>query len=1523
MSSEKHKEITRSGEEYYVIAIGASAGGLEAINEFFDNMPANDRMAFIIIQHLSPQHKSLLVELIAKHTSMRVSEAQHGEKVTGGSVYVIPNNKVISIQEGRLLLEEKSFIKAPNTAIDIFLKSLAEDRKQHSVAVILSGTGSDGSRGIQYVRANGGLVLAQDPTSAQFDGMPHSAIATGLVDYILPPELMPDQIFTAINEKPLHPRDNKGEPSEADLRGVLKLVERNCQHDFTDYKSGTLLRRISRRMNSLGVDDFKEYYRMLETSTEECRFLGKDFLIGVTKFFRDLDAFNALQKQVLEPIIRQKPEGEFVKVWVTACSTGQEVYSIAMLLNELIEQSGKNLEMKLFATDIDAEAIEIAAKGTYTPDVMADVPTRLKEKYFTAEERTYTVQPFLRQQIVFARHNVLKDPPFIRNDLVTCRNMLIYMNSGLQAKVMTTLRFALNGGGYLFLGPSEVPAGDQMLEAVDLKWKIYRKLDVQEGYNPERLPSVDLRTRNRIPAEVKKATALELLFKDTLVRHFGFAAILLDRNFEVKEAIGDYRKYLSLPEGAFSLNILRMVPAELSISIAAAVRRCLKEKKEVTINQVLLSEAAERVQVFISPMMGEGQVMLLLARATENLHTSAEQITPVQPVDSAYVRELQEELRETRSNLQMAVEGLETANEELQSSNEELLSANEELQSSNEELQSLNEELHTLNTEHQLRIKELLELNDDLNNYFRSTDIAQIFLDRNLRVRKFNPSAQKIINLIEDDIGRPIQHISSNIIDSPHLVEDIRSAIETNTKHEQEVHLNNGNTLILRIYPYVRKDSVVDGAVITVYDITHTKELDTIVKAVYNATISAKLAFRSQRDRQGIIVDFELISANHAAEPWLGRKPEDAIGGKASVAFPLLTNADLFQASLQVIRTNQHFIEEIYLEHGPQTGWFDFTITPMMDGVVVSILDINDKKNAEAQFRQNYEELMVAKESLNRLNQELEQKVRQRTQELSLSEERFRIVASAASNAVYDRDLSTGRIWWSDSVFRWLGYPSESELQDSSFWLDLIHADDRRKVEVALAEALDEKKSWQQVYRLKKSSGEYVTVEDKGTIVYSEDDIPHRLIGALTDLSMKELEEQNRQLLLNNQELEKLVQQRTADLEAQALSLKKANQELQRVNREFQFVTDFMPQLVWATQKDGYHEFYNKRWYEYTGLNAEDSFGEGWNRVLHPEDKQRAQQVWQYSLRTGKPYEIEYRFRKYDGEYRWFLGRALPFKDEQGNIIKWFGTCTDINDQKMANDLLEKKVRERTEDLETANTELMQFASIASHDLKEPLRKIVMFSNVLNERYSKELSPEAVAHLKRIINSSSRMNELVHDLLSFTRLTSSEALFETVDLDEILEQVLSDLELTIQEKKAEVVIQDNLPVMEIVPAQMRQVFQNLIANSLKFCRPGVAPRVQIHCMRVAALTFIDAADKNGQYCRITVQDNGIGFDNTYADKIFTIFQRLNQRDVYDGTGIGLAIVKKIIVNHGGIIRASGEEGKGASFQFVLPLKRTY
>jgi two-component system CheB/CheR fusion protein len=1102
--------MTAGLKDIYIVAIGASAGGLEAIHEFFDHMPQTASFSFIVIQHLSSDYKSLLVELVAKHTNMKVFEAANDMPIHPDCVYIIPNNKLMTVSKGKLKLADKSLIKAPNTAVDTFLHTLAKDKKDKAVAIILSGTGTDGTKGIQSVKEYGGMVMVQDPETAKFDGMPNSAISSGCADFILSPQKMHTELFNYIKEEPVVVLEN-GKIDENLLDEIFHLVHQKSGNDFNLYKTPTIIRRIGRRMNENGLKNLEDYVLYLEKNEEEVKILGQDFLIGVTKFFRDKQAFEILADKIFPELIASKLTHESIKIWICACSTGQEAYSIAVLLNDCVVKSGKKLDIKIFATDIDEKSIEIASRNQYPESIIKEIPPTLFRKYFIKEGPHYGVIPEIRKQVVFAKHDVIKSPPFIKNDMVSCRNMLIYVNTILQEKILSTFHFSLNKGGYLFLGSSETAAAlKDGLREISGKWKIFQKAgpinySTFNTYNTSGRIMTQQDKKKSHPEEAMPTDA-EKHFNKFITRDLGFVGVFIDKGYFIKDAVGDYRQFLSLPGDKIDLNILKMVPKEVSIVLNSALRKSWKEQKNTYLRRIRFKRNEEDIYLNISIQpddlkSGREYTMIVFGESTMEVIPDKEDLVMsllTGDQHNEYVFELEAELNETRSNLQLAVEEMETTNEELQSSNEELLSANEELQSSNEELQSLNEELHTLNTEHQAKIRELVELNDDLDNYFRSTDIGQVFLDSNMYIRKFNPAATSMINLIDADAGRSIDHISNNI-KAENLSEDIRGVLLTGKVVEKEVLLKSGQRSLMRIMPYLRKDKKTDGVVINFVDISHVTELNNIITGVFNASLNAVMAFTAVRNREHVIEDFKCIAFNDAALNLLHKNDEQLTGAMLVKQLPELAVGNLFTRYLNVVEKGTALQTEFQLDN---KTWFQLVAVKMSDGFAATLTDVTDRKAADQKLKKNYNELIGARENLKSLNTELEEKVKDRTRELMASEDRFNEVAKATNDTIWDWNLANNTLWRSDNLQVMFGYANVGENENIGFWFDKIHPDDTQMVKDSVYEAINSsQKHWSAEYRVLKADGNYAIIFDRGSILHDEFNIPYRMVGSMVDIT--------------------------------------------------------------------------------------------------------------------------------------------------------------------------------------------------------------------------------------------------------------------------------------------------------------------------------------------------------------------------------------------------------------------------------------
>ncbi|MCH7397282.1 ATP-binding protein [Belliella sp. DSM 107340] len=824
--------------DFFIIAIGASAGGMEAIHSLFDNTP-EDGVAYVIIQHLSPDHKSFMAELLAKHSKLEISIAENGMIVKANCVYLIPKGKNMTIKN-RILSLSDSHAKQPNTAIDIFFDSLANDCGNKSIAIVLSGTGSDGTKGITAIKQNGGYVIAQDPESAKFDGMPKSAIESGNVDIIRPSELIPEAIFSYLKQASLENNLNQiSKNDEAELVKILNLVQKNTPFDFLEYKRPTIIRRVLIRMAKNDIGTFQDYTAFLNSDPSEIDILAKEFLISVTKFFRDSEAFEIIKEKVLKEIIKEKLQVDTLKVWIVGCATGEEAYSIAILILELLTSLQKNLEVKIFASDIDKSALQHASKGVYPENISREVSKERLEKYFIKQDKKYKVRDNVRKMIIFAEHDIVKQPPYGKIDLISCRNLLIYLNPLLQRKILASLHFCLNMGGYLFLGPSE-SLGDLKKSFIeqDKKWKIFKSIEVVQNLRNTTYSTPGLERQminpnlSTTPQKNLKKNNLTELVNHTLLEESGHeAGIWIDTNFEILHTIGNYEKYL-LPK-IFNFNLLEMLPEELAIATSTTLKKAVQKNRKTKIKKVTskVNNANQLVNVVIKPFISSDQsyqdIALVLFSEEKEKELQVEDVETfvVEEHTARYFEDMKLELAETKHKLIDAYDAIEVSNNNISSYNEELISGNEELQSTNEELQSVNEELQTVNNEYQLKIKELADLNDDLNNYFKSTVNTQLYVDRHLILRKFTPSAILQINLKESDLGRLISDLSTNIKFST-MMDDIAKVIFEETKIEKEVQTNDGRWYQMKVIPYIKlKDNQNDGAIITFNDITELKKV--------------------------------------------------------------------------------------------------------------------------------------------------------------------------------------------------------------------------------------------------------------------------------------------------------------------------------------------------------------------------------------------------------------------------------------------------------------------------------------------------------------------------------------------------------------------------------------------------------------------------------------------------------------------------------------------------------------------------
>lgn len=824
----------------HVVGIGASAGGLEALEQFFEAMPAESGMAFVVVQHLSPDFKSLMNELLAPRTSMPIHRVEYGMTVERDAIYLIPPKKEMIISGGRLLLTDKDPQQTLTLPIDRFFRSLAQDAERDAIAVVLSGTGSDGSRGIRDIHDAGGLVVVQSQDSAKFDGMPKSAVDTGVADLVLHPQRMPAALLRYIR----HPvaaalmDDTTPAASENGMTRLFQLLRDEYGIDFSHYKPSTVGRRIERRLQMQNIGSLEEYVDGLAGDLDELNSLYKDLLIGVTKFYRDPEAFRRLQSEVLPELLMQSRHGHDLRIWVAGCGTGEEAYSLAMLVREVLETSNRQMDVKIFATDVHRTSIEFASAGVYPRESLSEIDSARIDRYFTRVGDGYQVAQELRQMIVFAHHNIIKDAPFTKLDLISCRNLLIYFQPNAQKKALSLFHFGLRTGGVLFLGPSESPAElSDEFESVDVRWKIYRKrrdirlpADLRLAILP---PSDHTHTSPFVPSVVGGRGwdgRLQGSY-DALLNEFMPAAVLIDEKREVLHIFGGAERFLEVKGGRASTNIVDLVDSDLRIALSGALNRAEKEECETHLRGVPLKDDS-RIRLGVKPIrnLRTDSVQMLITLEEESPNSEQAGAAPessevdINQMSRDRVEVLESELRYTRENLQATVEELETSNEELQAANEELVASNEELQSTNEELHSVNEELYTVNAEYQRKISELTQLTNDMDNLLRSTEIGTIFLDRKLCIRKFTPQISSIFHLLPQDLGRPIEGFAHHI-KQEQLHDKIKTVLNNGPAVEQEVQDQQGKWYFLRILPYRSSTDDVEGAVLTLIDLSALKQV--------------------------------------------------------------------------------------------------------------------------------------------------------------------------------------------------------------------------------------------------------------------------------------------------------------------------------------------------------------------------------------------------------------------------------------------------------------------------------------------------------------------------------------------------------------------------------------------------------------------------------------------------------------------------------------------------------------------------
>jgi two-component system CheB/CheR fusion protein len=826
-----------------IVGIGASAGGLDALEQFLGNVPARSGMAFVVVQHLDPTHKGIMAELLQRVTGMKVIQVKDRTKVRPDCVYVIPPNKDMSILRGVLHLLEPAAPRGLRLPIDFFLRSLAQDQQERSVGVILSGMGSDGTLGLRAIKEKAGVVLVQEPATAKFDGMPRSAIDAGLADIVAPVDELPQKIVAYLQRTPLIARPEVAleDKTQNAVEKVVILLRAHTGHDFSFYKRNTLHRRIERRMGIHQIHKMASYVRYLQENSQELDLLFKELLIGVTNFFRDPAAWEQLLTEAIPSLLASRSPGQALRTWVPGCSTGEEAYSLAIVLKEAMEEvkPKSNFALQIFATDLDRDAIDSARQGLFPDNIAADVsPQRLK-RFFAKEERGYRVRKEIREMVIFAPQNLIMDPPFTKLDLLSCRNLLIYLTPEMQKKLIPLFHYSLSSGGILFLGSAETIGGfSDLFAPLGGRSRLFRRTGSTLRPEPLEFPPSFRGALPGGPPEQPAATpplSLQSLADQLVLQRFAPPAVLVNGKGDIFYVSGRTGKYLEPAAGKANWNLFAMAREGLRYELSGAFQKALRQDGRILLHglKVGTNGGEQCVDVTVQRLEEPGPLQGLVMIVFTDVAAPATARTPPQATkphahNTALEQELLQvraEARATHEEMQTSQEELRSANEELQSTNEELQSTNEELTTSKEEMQSMNEELQTLNAELQAKVDELSRASNDMKNLLESTDIATLFLDKELRVRRFTTQTTKIVKLIPGDVGRPITDLVSDM-NYPALAADVRSVLRSLAPTEKAVSALDGRWFTVRIMPYRTLDDRIDGVVITFADITVAKTLE-------------------------------------------------------------------------------------------------------------------------------------------------------------------------------------------------------------------------------------------------------------------------------------------------------------------------------------------------------------------------------------------------------------------------------------------------------------------------------------------------------------------------------------------------------------------------------------------------------------------------------------------------------------------------------------------------------------------------
>ncbi len=1472
-------------KENTIIAVGASAGGLEALQDFLSHLPAEIRNTSIIIaQHLSPTHKSMLVQLLSRETKLNVIEASQGSSLLADTVYITPPDSEIVLENNRIELRKPSFLAGPKPSVDILFESLSNNLDFNIIAVILSGTGSDGASGVKAVHESGGLVIVQEPSTAKYDGMPVAAIETGMVDIIEHPSRMGEEIKAFL----LNPNWQQEKETEIEkvqgnsLQQIFKLLSIRSGTDFANYKPTTICRRITKRLAKLHITNIDEYLAYIKNEPKELDELFNMILIGVTQFFRDPEAFNALHVY-LTKLIASKREKDHLRIWVAGCATGEEPYSLAILISKMLGEKRGKLNIQIFATDIDEKAISIARRGIYPESALEHLDKATIETYFTRKGNYVELSKTIRSMVLFSRHDITSNPPFMRLDLISCRNLLIYFGADLQKLIMPVFHYALLPDSYLFLGKSEsVGEFSDLFNVVNSKNKIFQR---KPGNSISTVRFSGLRAQKQVqllpqvtPKVENRLLTVKEMVKETLYSTFEHPFIVINDSFEIQEVEGDVRLYVSFPSGSMNFNLLKFINPELLIELRSLLANAFNHNETGygKPKRFELFEKIHGVRLIVKPLRGLGKLPDLAMVIFEKLITD-ESVPFVnmneKGLNDNRILELEQELAATKEHLQSYIEEIETSNEELQSLNEEMQSTNEELQSSNEELETNNEELQSTNEEIQIAYNELKVANEELerkekeinhanamfNALFDNTQQGNVLMENNFTIRLVNKRAEELFSYI--GIGNEIKDKNILEIIPETFVSDflpfLRNAIISKGEEKQvfPIKKSNGNIVYLEFCctpvstPVPSENSFFNIGIIDLTSLIE-RENDLFQKdSILVSMLESNTTYLIRTDMEG-----NYTYVNEAFCEKFGYTKEQLLGHHFGGT---IHEGDLGECEKAIFALFQKpgSVQSVKMRKpNPVGGYFntlwEFVAIRNKEGDILEIQcmgrDITDELKAQKMLleERDYLELVIRSGRIGIWELDVE------TQEITVNKQ------------------------WAD----FLGYYFKGMKLNYNEWAKLLHPEEIEKVLAALIGCIDGVDSFfTSEYQMLSSEGEWRWFIASGKVLdRNENGKATRILGIYQDITeAKKAEESIRTIESRNSVI--------LDTMDEGVVLQDLNGNIIASNASAERILGLThDQLTGRTSID-------ERW-----KTIKES-GEPFSGEEHPA---------MVTIKTGEPQTgIVMGVYKPDESLTWISINSMlikrPNKEESEGVYAIFH---EVTERKMRDDEQRKLIKQLTLTIE----DLTQFSHIVSHNLRSPLTNILGMTKLIQQQRAQN---ETVKMGEMIHISALKLDEVIKDLNELLSLRNKATEFHEILFNNVLEEVTLLLEKNIHESSA--TISSNftaLPGMLTVKAYMVSIFYNLISNSIKYAREGIAPIIEI------------TSRKDNDNLIITFKDNGKGIElGKNSDKIFKLYQRFDITK--EGKGMGLYVTKSNINLLGGNITLDSKINEGTTFTITFPFRQ--